>query len=122
MSGGSKYLTFYFWDGSVDLCADSWYSPGQDIIRSVAGPMSCSLATIERYMETLPCAAPWELDQHTVPVPWRRSLASLQPKRLKIAFLVDDGVIKVQPPIERAVREVVAALRAIGHEGMSCVR
>ena len=105
----------------MDSCADSWYSPGQDIIRSVAGPMSCSLATIERYMETLPCAAPWELDQHTAPVPWRRSLASLRPKRLKIAFLVDDGVIKVQPPIERAVREVVAALRDIGHEGMSCV-
>lgn len=92
--------------------------PGQDIIRSVAGPMSCSLATIERYMETLPCAAPWELDQHTAPVPWRRSLASLRPKRLKIAFLVDDGVMKVQPPIERAVREVVAALRDIGHEVM----
>jgi len=86
-------------------------------VRSVAGPMSCSLATIERYMEALPCAAPWELDQHTVPVPWRGSLASLSPKRLKIGFLVDDGVVKVQPPVKRAVQEVVAALRAVGHEG-----
>ncbi|OQD76933.1 hypothetical protein PENDEC_c003G02780 [Penicillium decumbens] len=91
-------------------------SPGQDIVRSVAGPMSCSLATIERYMEALPCAAPWELDQHTVPVPWRGNLASLSPKRLKIGFLVDDGVVKVQPPVKRAVQEVVAALRAVGHE------
>lgn len=69
-------------------------------------------------MEALPCAAPWEFDQHTAPVPWRRSMASLRPKRLKIAFLVDDGVVKVQPPIERAIQEVVEALRAIGHEGM----
>lgn len=95
-------------------------SPGQDIVRSVAGPMSCSLASIERYMEVLPCAVPWELDQHTAPVLWRRSLAMLRPKRLKIGFLVDDGVVKVQPPVERAVREVVAALRAVGHEGEFC--
>ncbi|KAF3390541.1 Acetamidase [Penicillium rolfsii] len=91
-------------------------NPGQDIVRSVAGPMSCSLATIERYMEALPSASPWELDQHTAPVPWRRSMASLKAKRLRIGFLVDDGVVKVQPPIARAVREVVAALKAAGHE------
>ncbi|OOQ81778.1 acetamidase [Penicillium brasilianum] len=91
-------------------------NPGQDIVRSVAGPMSCSLATIERYMEALPCASPWELDHHTAPVPWRRSMASLKAKRLRIGFLVDDGVVKVQPPIARAVQEVVAALKAAGHE------
>ncbi|KAJ5768482.1 hypothetical protein N7533_001065 [Penicillium manginii] len=91
-------------------------NPGQDIVRSVAGPMACSLASIERYMEVLPCAEPWELDQHVAPVPWRRSLASLRAKRLRIGFVVDDGVVKVQPPIARAVRDVVDALRAAGHE------
>ncbi|EPS26957.1 hypothetical protein PDE_01897 [Penicillium oxalicum 114-2] len=90
--------------------------PGQDIIRSVAGPMSCSLATIERYMEALPSALPWEIDQHVTPVPWRRSLAALSTRRLRIGFLVDDGVVKVQPPIARAVSEVVGALRDAGHE------
>lgn len=80
--------------------------------------MSSNLAAIEQYMEALPCAAPWELDQHTAPIPWRRGLASLRAKRLKIAFLVDDGVVKVQPPVERAVRDVVSVLRGAGHEGM----
>lgn len=80
--------------------------------------MSGSLASIEQYMEALPCASPWELDQHTAPVPWRASLASLTAKRLKIAFVLDDGVVKVQPPIARAVRDVIAALKAAGHEGM----
>lgn len=69
-------------------------------------------------MEALPCASPWELDQHTVPVPWRRSMASLKAKRLRIGFLVDDGVVRVQPPIARAVREVVDALKAAGHDGI----
>ena len=96
---------------------DGFNSPGQDIVRSVAGPMSVSLATIERYMEAVPCASPWELDQHVAPVPWRRSLASLRPKRLKIGFLVDDGVVKCQPPAERGVRDVIEALKAAGHEG-----
>ncbi|KAF7714838.1 Uncharacterized protein PECH_000033 [Penicillium ucsense] len=91
-------------------------NPGQDIIRSVAGPMSCSLASIERYMEALPSALPWEIDQHVAPVLWRRSLAALPTKRLRIGFLVDDGVVKVQPPIDRAVRETVDALRNAGHE------
>ncbi|KAJ5153319.1 uncharacterized protein N7482_009797 [Penicillium canariense] len=91
-------------------------NPGQDIVRSVAGPMSCSLASIERYMEALSCASPWELDQHTAPVPWRRNMASLRAKRLRIGFLVDDGVVKVQPPIARAVWEAVDALKAAGHE------
>lgn len=80
--------------------------------------MSCSLATIERYMEALPSALPWEIDQHVTPVPWRRSLAALSTRRLRIGFLVDDGVVKVQPPIARAVGEVVGALRDAGHEGM----
>lgn len=45
-------------------------------------------------------------------------MASLKAKRLRIGFLVDDGVVRVQPPIARAVREVVDALKAAGHEGI----
>ena len=94
------------------------FSPGQDIVRSVAGPMACNLATIERYMEVLSEARPWEVDQHVAPVAWRKELASPGAKRLRIGFLVDDGVVKVQPPIARAMREVIDALKAAGHEGM----
>ncbi|KAJ5929959.1 hypothetical protein N7466_005452 [Penicillium verhagenii] len=90
-------------------------NPGQDIVRSVAGPMSCSLSSIERYMEAVPCASPWELDQHVAPVPWRRNLASPGARQLKIGYLVDDGVVKCQPPAERGVRDVVEALKAAGH-------
>ncbi|THC91896.1 hypothetical protein EYZ11_008648 [Aspergillus tanneri] len=91
-------------------------SAQQDIVRSVAGPMSNSLATIERYMEALPWASSWTIDPHVVPVPWRTNLASIGNKRLKVGFVIDDGMVKVQPPIARAVREIVDSLRAAGHE------
>ncbi|PLB50669.1 amidase [Aspergillus steynii IBT 23096] len=91
-------------------------NPGQDIVRSVAGPMTNNLASIERYMQALPAVEPWMIDPHVAAVPWRSHLASVGARRLKIGFLVDDGVVKVQPPIARAVREVVDALKAAGHE------
>ncbi|OQE24136.1 hypothetical protein PENFLA_c010G05811 [Penicillium flavigenum] len=91
-------------------------NPGQDIVRSVAGPMACNLATIERYMEVLPEARPWEVDQHVAPVAWRKELASPGAKKFRIGFLVDDGVVKVQPPIARAMHEVIEALKTAGHE------
>lgn len=120
MSGGSKLLSliFDYWQCGEILTSLAMYSPGQDIVRSVAGPMACSLATIERYMEVLPDARPWEVDHHVAPVSWRTKMASCGVKQLKIGFLVDDGVVKVQPPIARAMREVVDALKAAGHEGM----
>lgn len=128
MSGGSEFFVYslLFLTCCVvtkkkkkkKVLISMMYSPGQDIVRSVAGPMACTIATIERYMEVLPEAKPWEVDQHVAPVAWRRELASPGAKRLRIGFLVDDGVVKVQPPIARAMREVIEALKAAGHDGM----
>ncbi|KAJ5334883.1 Amidase [Penicillium brevicompactum] len=74
------------------------------------------LETIETYMEALPDARPWEVDQHVAPVPWRNSLATPGARRLKIGFVIDDGVVKVQPPIARAMKETIEALKQAGHE------
>jgi amidase len=83
--------------------------------------MSRNLATVEKYMEALPAASPWEIDPHVTPIQWRTELCTTT-KRLKIGYVIDDGVVKVQPPVARAVREVVDALKAAGHEGkvMAC--
>jgi Asp-tRNA(Asn)/Glu-tRNA(Gln) amidotransferase A subunit family amidase len=106
----------------IEILTSILLSPGQDIVRSVAGPMACSLKTIERYMEVLPDARPWEVDHHVAPVHWRKDLASPGVKRLRIGFVIDDGVVKVQPPIARAMNETIEALREAGHEGMGIVR
>lgn len=90
----------------------------QDIVRSVAGPMATSLASVETYMSALASVSPWEIDPRVIPMPWRAEQCTIsKDKRLKIGFVIDDGVVRVQPPIARAVREVVEALRRAGHEG-----
>ena len=70
-------------------------------------------------MEALPAANPWEIDPQVIPMPWRSEQCTTT-KTLRIGYVLDDGVIKVQPPVARAVREVVAALQAAGHEGIPC--
>jgi amidase len=81
--------------------------------------MATSLATTEYFMETLLASSPWNVDPNVVPIPWRKELASPPANRkLKLGVVFDDGVVKPQPPVARAMRETVDALRAAGHEGM----
>lgn len=72
-------------------------------------------------MQALPAAKPWEIDPQVVPMPWRTDIcsAATDGKKLTIGFVVDDGVVKPQPPVARAVMEVVHALRSAGHDGMT---
>lgn len=67
-------------------------------------------------MKALASAEPWSRDPWTVPVPWRDELCSIT-RPLKIAYVIDDGYVKVQPPAARAVKEVIELLRSAGHEG-----
>jgi amidase len=68
-------------------------------------------------MESLCSAKPWIVDPTILPIPWRKELASTPTRPLKIAFVFDDGVVKPQPPVERATREMAEKLRGAGHEG-----
>ncbi|KAJ9151117.1 Amidase [Pleurostoma richardsiae] len=91
--------------------------PRQNIVLPVAGPMATSLASIEAYMQALQHAKPWEIDPRGAPLPWRAEECTIAPsRRLKVGYVVDDGVVKPQPPVARAVGQVVAALKAAGHE------
>lgn len=64
------------------------------------------------FIRTLDCRS------HDLPIPWRCELTQPPNRPLKIGYYLDDGMVKVQPPLERAVREVVDKLKAAGHEGM----
>ncbi|KAJ5086509.1 hypothetical protein NUU61_007816 [Penicillium alfredii] len=90
-------------------------SPRQSIVPSTAGPMTTSLSSIEAYMSALAQIEPWHFDPGLIPVPWRSELCTTK-KRLRIGYVVDDGVVKVQPPVARAVKKVIAALHDAGHE------
>ncbi|OQE36751.1 hypothetical protein PENCOP_c011G08448 [Penicillium coprophilum] len=87
------------------------------LIPPVAGPMATSLATTEYFMESLLASSPWDLDPSVVPIPWRQDLATPSVgRKLKLGVVFDDGVVKPQPPVTRAMHETVDALRAAGHE------
>jgi amidase len=86
------------------------------VVPPVAGPIASALSSIEMFMESYLSSNPWESDPKLFPIPWRKELA-IPPKRpLKIAFIADDGIILPQPPIQRAVKEMVIKLRKGGHE------
>ncbi len=88
------------------------------MVRSVAGPMSTSISTIEAYMRALPEARSWETDPLVSPIPWRTEACTVpSSKKLKIGVVIDDGMVRPQPPILRAMEELVISLRAAGHEG-----
>lgn len=87
------------------------------MVPPVAGPIASSLSSIELYMETLLGSEPWTVDPQLLPVPWRKELAVFPQRPLKVAFIYDDGIIKPQPPVERAVRAMASKFLEAGHEG-----
>ncbi|EER43937.1 acetamidase-A [Histoplasma capsulatum var. duboisii H88] len=86
------------------------------IVQPVAGPISHTLGNIETFMKAVSSSCPWKTDPRALPIPWREELAKPPTGPLRIAFIFDDGVVKPQPPISRALRETAARLKAAGHE------
>lgn len=88
------------------------------LVPPVAGPMARTLDTVEHFMEKMLECNPWDLDPGCVPIPWRKDLATIRGRKLKLGVIFDDGVVLPQPPVTRALRELVRKLRDAGHEGM----
>lgn len=88
------------------------------LVPPVAGPMARSITTIEYFMQSLLDSNPWDIDPGCIPIPWRKELAAMPDRKLKLGVIFDDGVVKPQPPITRALREVTRKLAAAGHEGI----
>ncbi|KAK8222017.1 hypothetical protein M8818_000185 [Zalaria obscura] len=90
---------------------------GQEHVPSVIGPLARSLSSIELVTKSIIDQRPWDLDPKIHPLPWRQDVyEEVQSRPLVIGLLVDDGVVKVHPPIERVVKEVAAKLQKAGHE------
>ncbi|KAI1939307.1 Sterol 3-beta-glucosyltransferase [Ophidiomyces ophidiicola] len=92
---------------------------GQDIIYSVSGPMSSSLKSVKLFAESFLSeeAAPWTLDPKMVPIPWRRNVIKPKGRKLKFGlFPCNDGLATCHPPVERALKITVKALKDAGHE------
>ncbi|GKZ25637.1 hypothetical protein AbraIFM66951_007095 [Aspergillus brasiliensis] len=86
------------------------------MVPPVAGPMARSLSTIEHFMQSLLDSNPWNIDPGSIPIPWRKELAAKPTGKLRLGIIYDDGIVKPQPPIARAMREVAKKLKEAGHE------
>lgn len=90
---------------------------GQQHVPSTIGPMATSLESLVSTTRLVVEAAPWKTDPLVAPVPWREDvLRDASQRSLVIGLVMDDGVVKVHPPVRRVLTELVAALQAAGHE------
>lgn len=90
---------------------------GQEHVHSVVGPMARTLGALTAVTKMVVDAQPWRLDPRCLPIPWtEEQCREVQSRPLVVGLLLDDGVVKVHPPIERALKEMEAKLIAAGHE------
>ena len=90
---------------------------GQEHVPSAISPIGRSLDSIRTVTKLLIDAQPWRDDPRVHNLPWRQDVyEDVQSRPLVIGLLVDDGVVKVHPPIERVVREVAHRLEQAGHK------
>jgi Asp-tRNA(Asn)/Glu-tRNA(Gln) amidotransferase A subunit family amidase len=83
---------------------------GAEQIVPTIGPLSTSLEGCKLFIKTIIDAKPWYTEPAILPFPWKEEDA-FKGKRLKIAVLWDDGVVKPHPPVTRALKQVVDKLK-----------
>ncbi|CAK9442331.1 uncharacterized protein LODBEIA_P60740 [Lodderomyces beijingensis] len=87
---------------------------GQESVSPVTGPLARSVADLELFMKAyINSGKPWDMDTWSLPKLWK-DVAKPDVKQLTIAVVKDDGLVRVSPPIRRALAEVVAKLEAAG--------
>ena len=92
---------------------------GQEYILSVNGPMSRSLKTLKLYSEAVLSerVSPWDFDHKCIPLPWRKNVIQPVGRKLRFGLIgIDDGLVTVHPPVERALQMTKTALERQGHE------
>ncbi|OCF36007.1 hypothetical protein I317_00529 [Kwoniella heveanensis CBS 569] len=91
---------------------------GQDTIYGTTGPMCRSSRDLELWLRTIITAEPWKRHPTVLKMPWNMGEVSYLNggARPKIGILWDDGVVRPQPPIRRAIQYAVDKLKRAGFE------
>jgi amidase len=75
--------------------------------------MARTLEDVTLFAKTVVDSMPWLVDPKCLPIPWR----SVESKKtLKIAVMMNDGIVMPTPPVTRALNETSEKLRKAGHE------
>lgn len=95
-------------------------SPRRDkyVVSPVAGPLARDIETLDVFMDSYLSVSPWLDDPGLLPMPWRRDLVGTYAtaEKLKVGFMIDDGVVRCQPAVVRAVEHSTDLLKKAGHE------
>ena len=83
---------------------------GEEQILPTIGPLSTSLAGCKLFIKTILDAQPWNVEPNLLPFPWKED-DYFKGRKLKVAVLWDDGVVKVHPPVIQAMKTVVDKLK-----------
>jgi amidase len=87
---------------------------GAEQIVPTIGPLSTSLEGCKLFIKTIIDAKPWYKEPSLLPFPWKED-DPFNGKKLKVAVLWDDGVVKPHPPVTRALKQVVDKLKSKGN-------
>ncbi|KAF4625670.1 hypothetical protein G7Y89_g12495 [Cudoniella acicularis] len=83
---------------------------GAEHIVPTIGPLSTSLEGCKLFIKTIIDAKPWFKEPSLLPFPWKEE-DFFEGRKLKVAVLWDDGVVKPHPPVTRALKQVVGKLK-----------
>lgn len=91
---------------------------GQEALKFTPGPVARHLEGCKVFMKAVLGTKPWESDPECVDLPWREDIASsvLEGGKLTFGVFKDSGIVRVLPPIQRAIDRLVEALKKQGHE------
>ena len=81
---------------------------GQESIQGTYGPIARSHRDLHLFMSVILASQPWIHDVSCVKIPWQMEEVSFKGGTTpKIGVMWDDGVVKLQPPMRRALQMAV---------------
>jgi amidase len=90
---------------------------GQESIAGAIGPMGRSARDMSLFVSAVLAAEPWKIDGSNVGMPWRPSeVAWKGGDKPRIGVMWDDGVVRPQPPMRKALQDAVGKLKSAGFE------
>ncbi|KAG9021493.1 hypothetical protein FS837_007219, partial [Tulasnella sp. UAMH 9824] len=94
---------------------------GQEAITSAIGPLASDISALKTFTKAVLDAKPWNKDPLVLRKPWSDTEYALtehggKGARLCFAVMLDNGVVRPQPPVRRAMSMLVSALTEAGHK------
>ncbi|KXS10438.1 amidase [Gonapodya prolifera JEL478] len=91
------------------------YIGAPDAVLPVNGPLSRSVDDIELYTRVQCEMEGWRIDPNVLPRPYVKPEL---PKKLRMGYILDNGICKPVGPVARAIRTVAAGMKKAGHGTM----